>query len=67
MKQVSLLALTCLIYSHLAPRKIDVISSLSMMPNTLDLAMKADKKKVALSRIFLRCLGLYGEVQDMSL
>jgi hypothetical protein len=34
---------------------------------TLDLGIKVNKNQVALSRIFLHSLGLYGEVQDLSL
>ncbi|BAZ20927.1 hypothetical protein NIES4073_18050 [Kalymmatonema gypsitolerans NIES-4073] len=37
------------------------------LSETLDFAIKANKNKVAFSGIFLRCLCLYGEVQDMSL
>jgi hypothetical protein len=33
---------------------------------TLDLGIKVNKNQVALSRIFLHSLGLYGEVQDLS-
>ncbi len=54
------------VYSHLAPRKLDGISSLSIKPKVLYLARKANKNNVALSRIFLASKPFYGEVQDMS-
>jgi hypothetical protein len=54
------------VYSHLAPRKLYGISSLSIKPKVLYLARKANKNNVALSRIFLASRLFYGEVQDMS-
>ncbi|KAB8315107.1 hypothetical protein SD81_034560 [Tolypothrix campylonemoides VB511288] len=46
--------------SHLAPRKFDIIKSLSIKPKALYLARKANKNNVAFSRIFLVPTNLYG-------
>jgi hypothetical protein len=46
--------------SHLAPRKIDVILSLSINPKVLYLARKAKKNYVAYPCIFLSCTVFYG-------
>ncbi|MBW4634162.1 MAG: GNAT family N-acetyltransferase [Iphinoe sp. HA4291-MV1] len=54
-------------YSHLAPRKIDGFSLLSVKPKVLYLERKANKNHVTLSRIFFTCTVFYGEVQDLSL
>ncbi|KAB8321206.1 hypothetical protein SD81_006955 [Tolypothrix campylonemoides VB511288] len=47
-------------YSHLAPRKFDGTSLLSMKPKVLYIARKANKNNVALLHIFLVCTVFYG-------
>ncbi|KAB8314259.1 AAA family ATPase [Tolypothrix campylonemoides VB511288] len=46
--------------SHLAPRKFDGTSLLSMKPKVLYIARKANKNNVALLHIFLVCTVFYG-------
>jgi hypothetical protein len=52
--------------SHLAPRKIDVFYALSIEAKVPDLAIKSNENNVALLRLFLLSLSIYGEVQDVS-